>query len=430
MTGERDLEPRELAVLAAATAARGERLRALGVDRRCQALAAAAAELADCASPLGGHARRVLPVSSGHSPEMVDWALRSALGEVDAKGLAALFREAAGEERAGAAERRCVPPRLVTAVLAGNVFTASLRPIVLALLAGSPLVCKASSRGDAFPRLFEVALTAVDPEVGAALAVATFPGGTEELEDALFRASDAVIVYGGDPTVEVLRRRLPATVRLQEHGHGLGVAWVTAAVLANPQRAAEAAERLALDVAAYDQRGCLSPQVLWLEDRDLGGEKEGRRFLALLAEALERQDRLLPRGFLPPEIAAAQMQWRGVMATAGELWAGGWGAVVWIADRSAPLHLGPGWRNLLVLPCTGAPDLARRLTPFGVHLKAVGVGGDPEALRRLADLLPPPLCPRLCPLGRMQIPPLTGLADGAPPFEALLRWQDVETELT
>jgi hypothetical protein len=424
MTPGGALSPRDLAALAAETAARGPRLRSMDLDRRCRALAGAAADLADPASPLGVEARQALPASTGLSPKMVDWALRAALGEVDAAGLAALCKEAARPAAGTASERRCVPPRLVTAVLAGNVFTAALRPIVLCVVAGAPLVCKASSRDDGFPRLFARALTAADPEVGAAVAVATFPGAAEDLADELFRASDAVIAYGGDATVEALRRRLPATVRLVEHGHGLGVAWIPAAVLADPGQAAAAAERLALDIAAYDQRGCLSPQAVWVE----GGADDGRGFARLLGTALERQALRLPRGPLPAAVAAAQMQWRGVMAATGEITAGDWGAVAFQAEAGdGPVHVGPGWRNVPVQGCPGAPELVRRLAPWGVHLKAVGVGGGPADLHTLAELLPAPLCPRICPLGRMQLPPLAGLADGAPLFEGLLRWQEIES---
>ena len=412
------ITPEDVQEQAHRTAAQGPALRSLGLERRSQALARAAALLVDPNSSPGRRARADLPGSTGLSPEMVDWALRTTLDAITPASLQTLW--STWDRPPGL---HPVPPRLTALVLAGNVFTAAVRPLLFALLAGSPVLCKAASRDDRFPRLVAEALAEVDPTLAAALGVLTFPGGTVHLEDPLLAASDAVMVYGSDATLRALRARVPPTARLLEHGHGTGAAHVPAHVLADPDRAAEAAHHLALDVAAYDQRGCLSPQAVWVE----GGQGEaGRRFAGLIQNSLDRWHRDLPKGPLPTDVAAAQSQWRGVLAATGDLFEGPGGAVAVAGNPALPVQggppWGPGWRNLLVLPCAGPADLVARLAPLGIHLKALGAGGTDDDRRRLALSLPPPLCPRLGPLGAMQTPPLDALDDGAPPFEGLLRW--------
>lgn len=412
--------PADVAAAAERARAAGEGLRDLPLARRCRALAAAAAALADPGHPLGREAREALPGTTGLSPAMVEWALRTSLGPFSEDALADLARRAL----AAGAPRLPVPPRLVAVVLAGNLFTAALRPLVFPLALGAPVVAKASSRDDRFPRLLAGAIREADPEVGAAVEVLTFPGGEDALERALFAASDTVVVYGGDRTVAAVRSRLPPRVRLLEHGHGIGAAYVGRAALAGEAGAASAAERLATDVAAYDQRGCLSPYAVWVEE---GGAVSPARFAELADRALAALADPLPRGPLPAEVAAAAMQWRGVAIARGRLLEGAGHAVALLDDDT--LAAGPGWRNLAVFPSRGVEGFARRMAAWGVHLKAVGVAGGEELRARLAAALPPPLCPRICPLGAMQIPPLAAAEDGLPPMAGLLSWLELDPPL-
>lgn len=408
---ERDLET--VRALAGSVANTAPALRALGPERVARSLGAAARRLADPRDPLGNTLRTLLPDTSGLSPAMIEWALETAVAPFTPETAA----ELASRVRQGVdARMRIVPARLTVVVLAGNVFTAALRAIALPLLAGSPVVAKASSHDDVFPRLFRQVVKEVDLGLSPCLDVLSFPGGAVDLEDALFSEADAVSVYGSDATLAQIRARLPMTTRFLPHGHGLGAIFVPKEVLGSASSARQAARGAALDVAAYDQRGCLSPHAMWIER---GGEVNGEAFAALLAEELEILARTLPRGALPTEVAAQQLQWRGVAAARGLLFEGDGYAVSY--ERSAAMRMSPGYRNVLVLDCEGPSDFARRVAPLGIHLKAIGVAGSFEARRSLSEVLPPPLCPRIGEVGAMQSPPLTSIADGELPGAGLLR---------
>jgi hypothetical protein len=392
----------------------GATLRSLPAERRVAALAQALRMLADGSSALGAACRRHLPASTGLSQPMVDWALRTTLGPLTRSRLGRAVAHQAS------ARRRLVPPRLTTVVLAGNVFTAGLGPIALALLHGSPVAIKASSREETFPSLLAEALGATDPLLGDAVAVIRLPRDAPSLEQLLWSASDVVVAYGRDETMHALRQRVPEGVRLVEHGHGLGVAYVGGAALRSEATAARAATALALDVAAYDQRGCLSPQCVWVETR---GAVDGRQFARLLDTALGRLEHRLPRGPLPPLIAAEQMQWRAVGAATGEIAEGSRHAVAYRGRER--WRTSPGWRNLDVLECDGPEQMIAAVTPLATQLKAIGLAGAREERRSLAAHLPPPLCPRLSPLGSMQRPDVFGWSDGVPADAGLLRWMEI-----
>jgi hypothetical protein len=344
---------------------------------------------------------------------MTEWALEKSLGAL----LQCNLSEAIDRRSRRAPDLLMARPRRCNVILAGNIFSACLQPFAFALALGIPVLCKAASDQATFPSLFATALAQADPAVGAALGVTTFPSASSDHLSALLEGADLVICYGGDDTILALRRQLGATTRLIEHGHGVSVAYLGRDALTDPQIIA----RLAIDVAAYDQRGCLSPQLVWINDDN--DQAARQTFLQQLHQALDRLDADLPRGPLPPEIAAAQMQWRGVAAIEGELLQGAGHAVA--SNEQGRLRPGPGWRNLLVLGCEGPRHLKPALARFGPHLKQIGIACGDDERAELLDALDPVLCPRICRLGEMQSPPFDAYSEGADPIDGFVRWVQV-----
>src|SRR5207244_7604183 len=101
---------------------------------------------------------------------------------------------------------------------------------------------------------FLVALEAVDPALASTGVTAYWPGGERAWEEATFARADVVVASGTDETVAALAGRLGA--RLLAHGERVSVAAVSREGLGRDE---PLAERLTLDVALHDQRGCLSP---------------------------------------------------------------------------------------------------------------------------------------------------------------------------
>ena len=136
---------------------------------------------------------------------------------------------------------------------------------------------------------------------------------TRDLEKALFDEADCVTATGSDETLAAIRQRLPAKVRFLAYGHRVSFAYVTGGVL-NGLNARKAAAQAAADVAAWNQQGCLSPHVIYVEH---GGAVPPEQFAEMLAEELERREETEPRGELPVEAAAAIASRRAVLRGAG-----------------------------------------------------------------------------------------------------------------
>lgn len=334
---------------------------------RVQALVAAAARIADTGSELGRRARASLAESTGLSRENLEWALTESL-ETQPTGaeLDALYASV-------------VTANAVHVVLPANVFVAAHRAIALALAASSRVYVKPSRR---------------EPHFAALLAEAA-PGLFELVAEIAPARDDTVWIYGGDQALAAFDGRLGAEVTLNSQGPGFGVALVEAS-----HASVAAAEALARDVAAFDQRGCLSPRVLLV----LGNLDETKRFTERVAGALEHVAERIPLGRLDADERAEITRFRDTAAYAGGLYTAGPGFVFLTPGSTATLA--PVGRNLCV---TSAPSLEAALAPFRPELvTAVGVAGS-EALRDALERLLPEA--RVSELGRMQRPAFDGPAD-------------------
>jgi hypothetical protein len=391
-------EQAELRAAHAALRMAAVRLRALALRARAEAIAEAVRLLLDPLAPLGRELRQGLLGSTGLSAPVIEHGLRTTLCVFQRDALLALHQTRPAERGA----------ELAVVVLAGNVFSAAARPLLLPLLCGASVLAKASSADDVLPRCLERALAAVDRDLAQACGIVTFAHGETALEGALLHDADLVCAYGNDTTLAALLPRVTAKTRWLGHGHGRGAIYLSADALASQAIASELAHRAALDIAAYDQRGCLSPHEVLVQR---GAEVSAARFARLLAAALRDVQRELPRGELPADAASAQLAWRGVAAAVFELHHDASWAVSY--EGEALLRPSPGYRNIAVHDCADLAALRARLTPLGNRLKALGVAGD-SVMRELSSL-----APYVCEVGAMQAPPLQATLDGLHPLAGL-----------
>lgn len=391
----------------------GAALRAMPPAEIVRVVAAAARTLGDDSTPLGRQALATIPTRAALSPEGVRWGLETSLAEL---APAALERGLSSLE----ALRACAaltPVRLGGVVLAGNVFSACLRPIAWALLCRVPVVVKVASTDAGLAELFALALTLEHEDVGAAVGIARFSRSEPELLARLASAVDVLGVHGSDRTIEEARVRCSATTELVAHGHGLGMIFVPREALGADADVASLVASLALDVAAYDQRGCLSPHAILVE----GGAAVSGRELArrLSEEGLRALATSMPRGPLATLEGAVQVRWRGVAQALGELFEGDGWAVSF--EGGGPIRACPLHRNVAVHEVASSDEALARIAGYGAHLKALGVAAPTAARHTLAERLPPGLAPRVSAVGAMQRPPFEAPTDGVPPWQGLLR---------
>ena len=164
----------------------------------------------------------------------------------------------------------------------------------------------------------------------------------------------------------------------------------------------------ARDVSAFDQQGCLSPHVIYVSG-------DARAYAARLAVEVEALSVREPRGpislseKLAIRTAREELAFRAANDGTAQLWQSAdstaW-TVAFDADPGFPRS--PLNRFIFIKPMPADPVF--ELHEVRAHLSCAGIWPvAPEHARPLAALG----FSRICPLGRMQMPPWTWRQDGA-----------------
>ncbi|MBA4158978.1 MAG: acyl-CoA reductase [Gemmatimonadetes bacterium] len=398
-----------------------------------------AARLADPADPLRQTAEAALPVVTGYSAPMITQVLDTMTADWSVDRLWELLREEFGDPTvldtfrprpAARGQTRAFGPRLATHIFSGNVPGVAVTSIIRSLLVKSATLGKTAAGEPLLPALFAQGLAEVDAELGACVAVTYWPGGDEALERVALSPAEVVVVYGENDTVAAVRTRAPAKARFLGYGHKLSFGVIGREAL-SAEQSASAAARAALEVATFDQQGCVSPHLFYVEE---GGDTAPAEWALQLAAAMADAECTLPRGALSPREATAIRQLRGEAEFAQ------------IGGRGVELHTsaeGTAWtviydpdpafcasclnRVVRVKPVPRLESVPALVASIGSFLQTVGVAAESARVLWLASALGRLGASRIAPLGQMAWPPPSWHHDGHPPLRGMVRWCDVET---
>lgn len=430
--------PAELAAILQRLRAQADALRARPVADLYRTLGRVGARFLDDDDPLRREALAALPEAARVSAAMARVILDGMARDWTADPLRRTVERELDDPRVldGLTDGvMAVGPELCVQIVSGSVPGVSVHALLRSLLVKAPTLLK-PGRGDALlPRLFARGLGEEDAALADALEVVYWPGGATDLEATALGAADVVVVYGSDDTVADLRARTPAPTRFVGYHHRVGVGVVGREALVvegyGGSRSAveEAAADLARSVALFEQRGCVCPQLVYVEE---GGEIGPSDFAGILAEAFSALEEELPGPPVSLEEAAARQQLRGtaeLQAASGavELHHGGEdGSWTVILEREPLAGPAGGARTVRIRPIADAMDLAEALEPLGSHLQSVGYAGLGDRLGRVAEAVGRTGASRVAPFGALSFPPPWWLHDGQGPLRTLLRWVELE----
>jgi Acyl-CoA reductase (LuxC) len=274
----------------------------------------------------------------------------------------------------------------VSVVLSANVFTAALRALALALASSSRVTVKVSRREPLFPRLLLTYLRDTCEPVAAMVRLG------EDAEISAIREG-VIHAYGRKETLEAICAS--ATVPVWAHGPGFGIAELS--LSREPPECDELdafAASLAEDIALFDQRGCLSPRVVWAPP------EHTESFAEALSLALADAQLRMPRGVLTSEERVEIARYKQSIRAVGRGFEGP-GHFVGLAETA---WLPPPGRTVHVCPKNQAT--IGWLQSMGAFVTALG-SDCPRRSTLIAHL--PHVRHSL--LGAMQRPPLDGPVD-------------------
>ena len=204
-----------------------------------------------------------------------------------------------------------------------------------------------------------------------------------------------------------------------------------AAEVLHGSRAEKIVAAAADDVVAWNQLGCLSPHVIYVE---AGGGVSPDKFAELLADELERREQTEPRGELAAEHAAAIASRRGiyeVRAAHSPETTRHWcskNSTAWTVVYEADTRFQLSCLNRFIY-VKAVSDLTAALQgadEIRGKVSTAGLAAPEEKTDEIAMQLARWGATRVCPLGQMQNPPLTWRHDGRPALGDLMTWTDWE----
>lgn len=359
--------------------------------------------------------RELLCAVTGYSQATVDQILGHMVADWSHASLLNLLRS----ELDGSA--RPIGPRLAFHIFSGNVPGVAVTSIIRSLLVRAATLGKTASGEPVLPVLFAHALQRSARFLADSLAVTYWPGGTEALETAAIQAADAVIVYGNAETVRQIAARAPVATHLVVHGPKLSIGLVSRSA------ALDVAIPIAGAVAAYDQQGCVSPHVVYVES---GGALDVRALARAIAGELEKLSRTIPRRALDAAeaIAIREARTRAEFRDNAEVFGPRETTYTVIYDEDVTLTASCLNRTLYVKPIANAASLRDILLPHRSVMQSVGVAGfTRHEIESIAALLGDVGVTRVTTFEALPWPPMTWHHDGRGPLRELLLWQDIAT---
>ncbi len=413
-------------------------LKTMQVSEIVRVLDVATARLLDQGDVYRQALERLLPLATGFASEMVRLNLNAYLHTFRALQLQRFVVEDFPnpklldefQPRVKGGWSKAYGPDLLLHVWAGNVPALSLWSFVSGLLVKAGSIGKVSSAEPLFASLYARLLVDIEPRWSDCFAVVWWPsGGASHAEQHAFGLADVVTAYGGNAALQAMQANVPVTTRFLAHGHKLSFGVVSASALCagtGPQLA----HQLALDVARYDQQGCYSPHMVYVQR---GGMVSPLEFAQYLTSSLAAVSHKLPQRALSLEEAGQVSAWCNAyeleaVTNAHVTVMGGhavWGTVVF-SERSLPLCPGPLNRRVLVVAVDSLDDVAALVEQQRDFLQTAGVAASPEELLVLSDGLGRAGVTRVCALGAMTQPAAGWHHDGRFSLLDLVRMVDVE----
>jgi hypothetical protein len=386
-----------------------ETVRAVPIADVVTAIDAAALAIAE-----DPNARNLLREVTGYSPETIEDILTHMVRDWSRDSLEGLLQAELG------AAARPIGPRLAFHIFAGNVPGVAVTSVVRSLLVRAATLGKTAAGEPVLAVLFARALARAAPQIAETLAITHWPGGTEEPEAVALRRADVIIVYGGAETVSAIEARAPAGAHIVVHGPKLSIG------LVGPEAGLEVAGPIARAVAAYDQQGCVSPHVVYVEQ---GGQLHARELACAIAAEMDRLAATLPRRAIDAAeaIEIRDARTRAEFRDNAEVFGPDETTYTIIYDEDVELTASCLNRTLYVKPIADLTTLQRVLEPHRGVLQSVAVAGfKREQIDAFAPLLGDVGVTRITTFERLPWPPMTWHHDGRGPLRELLIWQDID----
>ncbi len=312
-------------------------------------------------------------------------------------------------------------------VIAGSGPSVSLMTVVRNALTRSSALIKLPSNDPMTAVAIARTMVDMDPHhpLTKNLSVAYWKGGDTALEDQIYDPLriDKIVAWGGGASMKSITRYIQPGIDLVAFDPKLSSSIIGKAAFLDEKTMREVAQRAASDIGSYNQIGCASARVVFVETgTDPAGLKLAEEFGAYIYEALQA----LPGDISTPAKvfdANLRQEIQGIRLASGLYsvigGASGEGAII-VSLMDEPVDFSDKLADR-VANTVPVESLDRAIGLITHFTQTIGIY--PEALKtRLRDEAPFPGAQRLVSLGYANAPPLTGPWDAMEPLRRHCRW--------
>lgn len=348
-------------------------------------------------------AREVLPLVTGFSVEMVEsWGFDHFLrilkkenlplfGKLKADNFKKFTKLGDGLVRAyGKANisHSNYNPEVIGHICAGNILGLPAFEMVMDKLVDAATWIKVPSEEPVFGAMYAKSIEEVDPKLAYTIAVLPFESGNNAVKEFLFSRSDIVRATGGEQARKGLSQ-MSEKYKVPVAGHWHKFSFITLAREYMNGRAGEIAELVSLDVSAWDQQGCFSPQEIFVET---GGDVSPIEFAELLAGEMETTSRALPKGSNSGKMQVLDGYYqyfkKEMMGEPVKIFSSATHSWLVIYDGTTNnIEPSPLFRVIRVKPVNDIMEVPRLVKPIGEFLQTVGIAVPNNRLIPFADAM-------------------------------------------
>lgn len=304
---------------------------------------------------------------------------------------------------------KAIAPATILHIVSGNTPHAAIQSLLRGLLIGSKNIVKIPSTG--LPELTEW-FSQLAEELHPLTEIKS------TLCDIDYQQADAIIAIGSDETIATIQQKIQPHQIFIPHGHKISIGIVSDDLKV-------AATLAAKDASLYNQRGCLSPHAIYVNEQNEG---DAIQFAEFLADAMDSFSQSNPPTPLNLSEAGAMRNLRettrftAANSTDHAIWESS-NSQDWtvIYESSPHLQLSCLNRCIYVKPLPNTLT-KKTLGPEVQHLSSIAIHPFEPAYAESLSTLP---AHRICPLGKSQEPTLFWHHDGLAPLASLVRWKDV-----
>ncbi|GGG94232.1 acyl-CoA reductase [Staphylococcus pragensis] len=326
---------------------------------------------------------------------------------------------------------KAIAPDIITHIWSGNVPGLPLWSLISSLIVKSGSICKLPKSEPFIASWFVQLLTEIDPIIGNSIAIIYWPGGNTELEDIAINHSDIIMGYGNNEILNKISKRIPITKKFLSYGEKVGLAIVSPEALKS-NKVQKNAKNLALEIMRYDQQGCYSPQMIFVQKSAQISPKNFAQMVSSALQQLEKQYPLRPLS-LEESIERAQrikeIETQSIFEDNLKLYKNQKSSWVVVYQENHLFYPTPLNRFIRIMPFNCINELVQLITPYRKYIQTIGIAGSKETVFDWCEKLSCTGVSRFTSLKSMTLPEEGWHHDGGFNLKDLVSYVDIEQDL-